>query len=267
MRRAAFTLVVSRGKAAGFTLVELLVVMGVAAVIMSLLLATLTSARESARRTACLSNLRQIGTAIVMYANDNAGLFPSSAMGGSGAFQPDDWIWWRSAERPRIREGGIGRYLGLGPDNYGVLTCPSDGSFRLRTVPEPYCFSYTTNFMFAARSNAPILYKRVTRVRNASEKVLAYEEDERTIDDGNGSLWLPRGAWRLVNLLAIRHDKTRIEQPDLPTEERPVPNGMRQGNVVFADGHAAYVSRRLCHSKLHALGNPSDYPNDPDYYP
>src|SRR5262245_44846021 len=113
-KRAAFTLVelpaVSRRKRAAFTLVELLVVIGVATVIMSLLLATLTGARESARRTACLSNLHQIGRAIVMYANDNKGMFPSSALGGS-AFQSDDWIWWRTADRVNIREGGIGRYL------------------------------------------------------------------------------------------------------------------------------------------------------------
>ena len=201
-----------------------------------------------------------------MYANENNGLFPSSALGG-GAFQSDDWIWWRSADRQRIRDGGIGRYLGLGPDNYGVLICPSDPSFRLRAPTDPYIFSYTMNWMLTARSNAPIVYKRVTRVKNASEKVLAYEEDERTIDDGNGSVWLPRGAWRLVNLLAIRHDRQRIELPDLPTEERPVPNPSRQGNVVFADGHASYISRRICHSKLHAVGNPRDFPNDPDYYP
>jgi prepilin-type N-terminal cleavage/methylation domain-containing protein/prepilin-type processing-associated H-X9-DG protein len=251
---------------AAFTLIELLVVLGVSTVILSMLLATLNSARESARRTACLSNLRQIGNAIVMYANDNKGLFPSSAIGGS-ASQADDWIWWRAADRYRIGEGGIGRYLGLGPDNVGILMCPSDGMFRLRAPTDPYIFSYTMNWMFTARSNAPLVYKRITRVKNAAEKVLAYEEDERTIDDGNGSVWLPRGAWRLVNLLAIRHDKARIEYPDLPTEDRPVPNCMRQGNVAFVDGHAAYISRRLCHSRLHAVGNPADFANDPDYYP
>jgi prepilin-type N-terminal cleavage/methylation domain-containing protein/prepilin-type processing-associated H-X9-DG protein len=249
-----------------FTLIELLIVIGIIAVILSLLLATLHSARESARRTACLGNLRQIGHAIVMYVNDNKGQFPASAIEGN-VFRPEDWIWWRAAHRPQIRHGGIGRYLDLSADNYAVMICPSDQGFRLRGLSDPYIFSYAMNWMFASQSNAPIRYKRITAIRNPSEKVLAFEEDERTIDDGNGSIWLKMYDGRQINLLAIRHDRARAEHPDIPSTARPVPNPMRQGNVVFADGHAAYIPRRLCHSKLHAVGNSGDFPADPDFYP
>jgi prepilin-type N-terminal cleavage/methylation domain-containing protein len=93
-RQRGFTLVerlaVSEGKRAAFTLVELLVVIGVIAVLIGILVPTLSSAREQAKRTVCANQLRQLVTASVLYLNQNkhypatlpmpagGGVFPSA---------------------------------------------------------------------------------------------------------------------------------------------------------------------------------------------
>src|SRR5258708_3910591 len=59
-----------------FTIIEMAVVLGVLAILLALLLPTVQRARELANRAVCASNLRQIGVACRMYANDHEGLFP-----------------------------------------------------------------------------------------------------------------------------------------------------------------------------------------------
>jgi prepilin-type N-terminal cleavage/methylation domain-containing protein len=60
----------------GFTLVELLVVIGIIALLLAILMPAMAKARETAVRTACASNLRQIASGVVMYANENRGWLP-----------------------------------------------------------------------------------------------------------------------------------------------------------------------------------------------
>ena len=71
----------------GFTLIELLVVIAIIAILAALLLPALASAKEKGRRTRDLSNMRQIGIATFIYANENQDKLPSSGSPGGG------WLW------------------------------------------------------------------------------------------------------------------------------------------------------------------------------
>jgi len=66
-------------KRTGFTLIELLVVIAIIAVLAAILFPVFARAREKARQTTCLSNVKQLMTATGMYVNDNDGQFPMSA--------------------------------------------------------------------------------------------------------------------------------------------------------------------------------------------
>ncbi len=70
--------ITARNQPRGFTLVELLVVIGIIALLISILLPALNRAREAAKTTQCMANMKQIANGFIMYANDNRGFIPGT---------------------------------------------------------------------------------------------------------------------------------------------------------------------------------------------
>jgi prepilin-type N-terminal cleavage/methylation domain-containing protein/prepilin-type processing-associated H-X9-DG protein len=218
---------ISRRVRSGFTLVELLVVIGIIALLISILLPSLSRAREQGKQVKCLSNLRQLGMALVTYTNENKGRYPFHA--DIGGMYPEDWIFWQASRD--LKESALYRHVGSSDPE--VFRCPSDDPLnRPRVLTEPYRYTYTLNYLFA--SNGPRKPMFAT-VRNPTAKIVLVEEDEASLDDGN---WHPQLVGSSVeNFLAIRHDR------------RPTQNGVgfddeSRGNVAFADGHGSLISRR-----------------------
>jgi len=107
-----------------FTLVELLVVIGIIAVLISILLPTLSKARDAAKIVKCASNMRQIALGMIGYTNDNRGKLPPSVVNPGDKIYPKGWCW--------ANELVAGRYVPAptGTDSAGNALLLSDSVFR-----------------------------------------------------------------------------------------------------------------------------------------
>jgi prepilin-type N-terminal cleavage/methylation domain-containing protein len=208
---------------AGFTLVELLVVIGIIAVLLGILLPALSRASGQAKRLSCLSNMRQLGQYFAIYLNDNKGVFPRPAVNSLY----EDWIWWQPGRD--IKQGAIAKIAGhkFKPELY---RCPVD-ELKIHSGGYPYSYSVNEKICGYQGVNHPCL--RVSQIRNSAQKILLIDESTETVDDGCWAWQETNGSGK--NVLAARHERLQ--------EAVTNPNFGR-GNVIFADCHADYIPRK-----------------------
>ena len=250
-----------------FTLVELLVVIGIIALLISILLPALSRAKQTANRVKCLSNLRQLGMGFQLYALSNKGRFPFDAVDNATPWD-EDWIWWQEVVVPPsgaspgrtvldLQQSRVA--LALGSAAPALFRCPSedyDNRVSVAAQGGRYRYSYSMNFHMASdrKQKNGLLPPPLGGIHTSAEHILLVEETLTTINDGS---WEPpmfddNGAYvtgsGTLDLLNIIHD-TAPAQKD--SGFNPLPNSDRRGNAAFVDGHAEYITRKFAHNQNH----------------
>ncbi len=215
----------------GFTLIELLVVIAIIAILAAILFPVFARAREKARQTSCLSNIKQLNLGFQMYAQDYDELFPSAWYVWNNQ---DGWVW-ADCIYPYIK-------------NYGVYRCPSRKTLNPVWTTAPtlrgvipsmnrYALAYASNTNYWGGSNGAgvacnhPMGRELARIEKPAETVLLHDY---------------YGHFESAAQFTI-HTYLSSGHQDVYRHNDGV-------NVAFVDGHAKWLNRgSLCEQNANGV--------------
>lgn len=194
----------------GFTLIELLVVIAIIAILAAILFPVFARAREKARQNSCLSNAKQMGLGIMMYAQDYDEHYNHyrHELPGNRSFQ---WQPTYDSQGNVAYEGMIYPYI----KNLQIFKCPSDSSIR-------YCYGWNYSYLGWPGSGGThaTAASTMAEVTHPAETIMVAETKDSTVS------YAPRDENTRTTLTLVYNAPFRHNEGS---------------NYVFADGHAKWL--------------------------